>query len=91
MVVPPTAAPSRATRELAEKISRLVSEHRSANSRMTDAEVDQALRQSMRVVHKEHSTLGVAPVCRHRARVRRRARSRRRGRAGAATGFEQPA
>lgn len=62
MVVPPTAAPSRATRELAEKISRLVSEHRSANSRMTDAEVDQALRQSMRVVHKEHSTLGVAPV-----------------------------
>lgn len=61
MVVPPTA-PSRATRELAEKISRLVSEHRSAHLRMTDAEVDQALRQSIRALHKEPSALGIAPL-----------------------------
>ena len=62
MVVPPTAAPSRSTRELTEKISRLLAEHRLANPRMSDAEVDQALRQSMRSLRAEHSAIGVAPI-----------------------------
>ena len=62
MVVPPTDAPSRATRDLSEKISRLLVEHRRTNTRMSDAEVDQALRQSLRTLHAERSDVGVAPI-----------------------------